>query len=71
MFITTTFNNRGYVYVGIPEKLDANCWDEKNILGLLKKLSEEDKDFFLAQLLVGDEKLFAIVFGLLPAVQHR
>lgn len=56
MFITA---DCGYDYICISEKLDATRYDGDSILARLKELSEEDKDFFLAQLIVGDEKLIA------------
>lgn len=56
MFYTTDY---GYNYIPIFQKLNATGNDGYDILRLLKELSEEDKDFFLAQLLVGDEKLIA------------
>lgn len=59
MFVTNTFYYPGHEYISISEKLDATRYDRNSILERLKELSEEDKDFFLAQLLVGDEKLIA------------
>lgn len=59
MFITSDCYAQGYTHICIREKLDATCSDGIDILRLLKRLSEEDKDFFLTQSLVGDEKLMA------------
>ncbi|MDU5282558.1 MAG: hypothetical protein E6164_08310 [Dialister sp.] len=59
MFVTNTFYYPGSEYITISRKLDATCGDGDTILARLKELSEEDKDFFLAQLIVGDEKLIA------------